>query len=86
MIKKRRLWAKILLASLTLCGMYSTYWTLGSVWVMGESHQDPRVWRTRAYIWLTESILIGICWSGLLVWLVCEKSLRDLKARQKQQE
>jgi cbb3-type cytochrome oxidase subunit 3 len=72
MIKKQRLWAKIFLALLTLCGIYSVYWMLGSVWLMGDLRADPSGWRTMAYICLGESILIGFCWIALLVWLLTQ--------------
>ena len=75
MIKKQRLWAKILLALLTLCGIYSVYCAAFCIWMTAIPREQALLglWQTQAYIWLTESILIGLCWIALLVWLFLQR-------------
>ena len=86
MIKKKTLWAKIILAVLTLCGIWSVYWALFAVWMTAIPHRDPRVWVPRAYALITVSVLIGFCWIALLVWLILQWRKRKMEEKKKKAE
>lgn len=69
MIRKQILCGRVALAFLTLAGMYSIYWLLFSVWMMAYPFADKLVWRSRLYIWLSVSGVIGLLWGVVVVWL-----------------
>lgn len=77
MIKNKSLWAKIMLVLLTLCGLYSVYSLSFCVWMTAYYTTQPflKLWQTWAYIWMTESALVVICWLALLGWLIWQAFL-----------
>jgi hypothetical protein len=64
------MWASITLGVVTLGGFFSLYQVLFDVWMTAYPYANTSEWRTRLYIRLTTTIVIGIFWSALAVWLV----------------
>ncbi len=58
---------------LTLAGAYSLYWVLFSIWMTAYPFADLHVWRIHFYVWLSATLLIAVCWTALLVWLIRRK-------------
>jgi len=66
---KRLIWARIALVLLPLAGLFSLYQTLFDLWMLSYPFADPSVWRTRFYIRLATTIIIGGTWIALALWL-----------------
>jgi hypothetical protein len=66
---KRLLWARIALIILPLCGLISIYQVLFDMWMTAYPFADTHVWRMRFYVRLGTTVVIGVCWIALAVWL-----------------
>ena len=73
MEKRLGLLAKIVLALLTLGGAESLYWLLFSLWMLAYPRANYQVWRVRFAIHLGVTLLIGACWTALLIWLLRQR-------------
>ena len=62
-------WAKITLALLTTAGLVSFYQTAFAVWMTAYPFVNNAEWRTRFYVRLTVTVVIGLLWVTLAVWL-----------------
>jgi hypothetical protein len=69
MPRPKIMWASIALGILTLGGLVSLYQVLFDVWMTAYPFVNTNEWRTRLYIRLTTTIVIGLLWSTLAVWL-----------------
>jgi hypothetical protein len=70
MAKKQNLWGKIILALLSLAGLFSLYQMLFGLWMTAYPFVNNDLWRVRVFLWLAATVLIGALWCGLLFWLV----------------
>jgi heme/copper-type cytochrome/quinol oxidase subunit 2 len=73
MANKRLLWAKIALVLLTLGEMVSVYQVLFCAWMTAYQPASASEWRARFYVRLTTSVLIGLLWIALVVWLIRQR-------------
>jgi hypothetical protein len=69
--KKR--WAIVLLCILTLAGLLSIYQTLFDLWMTAYPYATTGDWATRFYVRLATTIVIGVLWTTIVVWLVRQK-------------
>ncbi len=58
---------------LTLAGAHSLYWLLFSIWMTAYPFADLSVWGIRFYVWLSATLLIAVCLTALLVWLIRQR-------------
>jgi hypothetical protein len=70
-------WAVILLALLTLLELDSIYWLLFFLWRSAAEPALNYLWFPRIYTWLAVSIIIGISWIALMVWIVRRERKSD---------
>jgi len=73
MSRRKIMWASITLVLLTLGGLVSLYQVLFDAWMTAYPFADPNEWRTRFYIRLATTIVIGLIWGSLAVWLLRQK-------------
>jgi hypothetical protein len=62
-------WAMILLVLLTLGEVFSMYYAMFFVWIMANHATGLHELWGRVYIWLAASLLIGLVWIAIAVWL-----------------
>jgi len=55
---------------LTLAGIASVYQVLFSLWMTAYPMADINFWRPHLYLRLGQTLLIGLFWVGLAVWMV----------------
>ena len=65
----RYTWAMVLLVLLTLGEIFSMYYAVFFVWVMAHHASGLHELWGRVYIWLAVSLLIGLVWIVLAIWL-----------------
>ena len=66
---RRLIWARMGLVILTIWGLFSLYQVLTDLGILAYPFADPGVGRTKLYVRLTTTILIGVSWSALAFWL-----------------
>jgi len=68
---KRRIliWAWIALALLTFGAVVSAYQVLFDIWMTAYPFANANEWRARLYIRLVTTVVIGLLWVGLAIWL-----------------
>ena len=59
----------ITLAVLTLGIFFSLYQAMFDIWMTAYPFANAGQWRTRLYIRLTTTVVIGVMWGLLAVWL-----------------
>ncbi len=69
MVRPKIMMARITLVLLTLGGLVSLYQVLFDVWMTAYPFANAHEWRTRLCIRLVTTIVIGLFWSTLAVWL-----------------
>lgn len=69
MLRSKIMGASIMLGVLTLAGLFSLYQVMFDVWMTAYPYANTSEWRTRLYIRLATTIVIGLFWSTLAVWL-----------------
>jgi len=62
--------AAIGLIVLTLAGIVSVYQVLFSLWMTAYPMADINSWRPHLYLRLAQTLLIGLFWVGLAVWMI----------------
>jgi hypothetical protein len=67
MTRRRIVWATFTL--LTLGGLLSLYRLLFALWMTAYPYVNLNDWRTRFYVRLAITVVIGVVWSALAVWL-----------------
>jgi hypothetical protein len=70
MTRRNIVGAWILLTLLTLGELYSLYSTVFFLWMTAYYTTNLDHWRNLVYIWLAVSLLIGLLWIVLVVWLL----------------
>jgi antibiotic biosynthesis monooxygenase (ABM) superfamily enzyme len=71
------IWARVALVVLTLAGLVGLYQVLFAVWMTAYPFANLSEWRTRLCIRLATTIVIGLCWSVLAVWLYRQRRHRQ---------
>jgi hypothetical protein len=69
MMRPKIIWAGVALSVLTLGGLVSLYWVMFDVWMTAYPFVNPNDWRMRLYIHLFATVVIGLLWGILAVWL-----------------
>jgi hypothetical protein len=67
--RRKIIWASVTLVLLTLGGLVSLYQLCFDVWMTAYPLANANEWRTRLYIRLATTIVIGLFWGTLAVWL-----------------
>jgi hypothetical protein len=62
-------WAMILLVLLTLGEIFSMYYAIFFIWIMAHHATGLHELWGRVYIWLAVSLLIGLVWIAVAIWL-----------------
>jgi hypothetical protein len=65
--RKRIAWSMV--ALLTVGGILSAYQMLFALWMTAYPMVDASIWRPRVYFRLALTLVIGLLWSSLVVWL-----------------
>jgi hypothetical protein len=65
--RKEVRWAALTL--LTFGGIVGLYQTAFSVWMAAYPYANPSEWRTRLYVWLSITVVIGFLWGIQVMWL-----------------
>lgn len=74
MANKRLLWAKVILALLTLVAAFSLYQVIFCAWMTAYvAPENVGEWRGRFYIRLTTSLVVGMLWIAAVIWLIRQK-------------
>jgi hypothetical protein len=63
------MWASITFGVVTLGGLFSLYQVLFDVWMTAYPYANTSEWRARLYLRLATTVVIGISWCALAVWL-----------------
>jgi hypothetical protein len=69
MMRPKIIWASVALGVLTLGGLDSLYWLAFDVWMTAYPLVNPNEWRPRFYIQLIVTVVVGLLWGLLAVWL-----------------
>lgn len=70
--------ASIALVLLTLGALNSFYWLAFSFWMTAYPYTNASEWRPRVYVWLATTIVIGLAWGALAVWLFRQRRRREV--------
>ena len=65
--------AKVVLGILGLCEVYALYWLSFSLWMTAYPFANNAMWRTHLYGWLGASVVVGLLWVAVLVWLIRQR-------------
>ena len=85
MPRPKIMWASVALGFLTLGELVSLYQLMFDIWMTAYPFADTGEWRRRFYIRLTTTIVIGLLWSTLAVWLSdADEKLVTTSARHEQ--
>jgi hypothetical protein len=68
--KKNYMIGRVLLVLLTLIGFDSAYWLLFFIWRSAAEPANNALWLPRIHGWLACSIITGLAWVVLLVWML----------------
>jgi len=68
-VNQRTVWAGIGLTCLTVAGMVSVYQVLFSLWMTAYPYADINFWRPHFHLRLVQTVLIGVLWTALVVWM-----------------
>jgi len=69
MTRPKIIWARVTLILLTIGGLVSLYQVLFDAWMTAYPFANANEWRTRFYIRLATTIVIGLFWGTLATWL-----------------
>jgi hypothetical protein len=63
------IWAIVILVFLTITGLLSIYRVLFDVWMTAYPFANAHEWRMRLCVNLAITVVIGLFWIALAIWL-----------------
>jgi len=79
MTRPKIIWARVTLVLLTIGGLVSLYQVLFDAWMTAYPFANTSEWRTRFYIRLATTIVIGLFWGTLATWLYRQRRRDDAR-------
>ena len=67
------MWARIALVFLTLGGLLTLHQVLFDIWMTAYPFANANEWQTRLYIRLATTVVIGLVWGVLALWLLRQR-------------